>query len=194
MDALDRTRQWNGVVVLAADHFRRGKADDGPQPFAAGEDAVAHRLVNRFRLGGGGGQQAIECGIDFFLARGSSSGRNPFSELCECRARLAILFPLFGGIGDRIWSCQNRARHHHDVGRAGWLGQSGEKKAQIAVAKNVERHLENEGHRVDERDAGGSSNIQLVTRTGSIALDGEVAVELVPRGAGRNSAAPASER
>jgi len=31
MDALDRTRQWNGVVVLAADHFRRGKADDGPQ-------------------------------------------------------------------------------------------------------------------------------------------------------------------
>ena len=45
------------------DHARGFHAEDGAEALAAGEDAVAHGAVNGVRLGGGGGEEALERGV-----------------------------------------------------------------------------------------------------------------------------------
>ena len=74
MDALHGAGEGNRVIVFSTDHFRGCEANNRPQPFPAGENTVAHRLVDRFRLGGGGGEETIQRRIDFFLARGPVMG------------------------------------------------------------------------------------------------------------------------
>ena len=64
------TAQARGSAFsLAAAGFGGGEAEGRAQAFAAGEKRVAHRLVNRRRLGRGLRQETIECAIDLFLAR-----------------------------------------------------------------------------------------------------------------------------
>jgi len=60
------TAQARGMrVILAADHLGGREADDG-RALATGENAVAHRLVDRLGLGVGGGKQAIQRGHRLF--------------------------------------------------------------------------------------------------------------------------------
>ena len=68
VDALDGAGEGEGLGGFAADDLGAGEADDGAEALAAGEDGVAHRLVDGGGLGGGGREVVIERGVDFFLA------------------------------------------------------------------------------------------------------------------------------
>ena len=68
MDAFDGAGERERRADLAAARFGRGQAEDRPQAFPAGEQAVTHRLVDRRRWGRCLGQEAIEGAVDFLLA------------------------------------------------------------------------------------------------------------------------------
>ena len=70
VDALDGARERHGVFFRTAAGRRRREQDGGTHPLAAGEERVAHRLVNGGGLGFFGRQKFIERGIDGFGARG----------------------------------------------------------------------------------------------------------------------------
>jgi hypothetical protein len=75
VDAFDRAGEGKRRLRLSTQDFGRREADDGTQALAAREDAVSHRLMNRFRARGGGGQETIERGIDLFLAGRPITGK-----------------------------------------------------------------------------------------------------------------------
>ena len=66
MDALKGTGEGKGVLDLAAQHFRRGEADDGTQPFAPGEDAVAHGRVDGLGARVSRGRKRFNAASTFF--------------------------------------------------------------------------------------------------------------------------------
>lgn len=56
MDHLDGAGGWHGDGLGAADEFAGGDAEHGPDALAAGEEGVAHGLVDLagvFKLDGG---------------------------------------------------------------------------------------------------------------------------------------------
>ena len=68
MDAFKRTRQWKRIIDLAAASFSRSQAQNRPQTFSAGKQTVAHRPMNRRRLGLRLRQIAVQREVDQFLA------------------------------------------------------------------------------------------------------------------------------
>jgi hypothetical protein len=73
VDAFERAGQRKRIVDLAAACFGRSKTENRPEPFASGEQAIAHRFVNGRRLDVLFRQVAIERAVDQFLS-GSEIG------------------------------------------------------------------------------------------------------------------------
>ena len=76
VDALDGARQRQGVGFASAAGCRRGEAKRGAHPLAAGEERIAHRLVDGRGPGFVAGQEFIERGVDGFGARGQELAPN----------------------------------------------------------------------------------------------------------------------
>jgi hypothetical protein len=69
MKHLDRRAQFiNAFRQFAAHHSCRLHAENGPQPFASGKNAMAHGLVDGTRILRGRGQQSFQCGVGKLLA------------------------------------------------------------------------------------------------------------------------------
>src|SRR6202030_2082035 len=69
VDAFECTSEWKRVIDLSAASFGGGKTKNWPKAFSAGEQAVAHGLVNGSRFCVLFWQMAIQCPIDLFLPR-----------------------------------------------------------------------------------------------------------------------------
>ena len=66
VDHLDGAGRRHGEGLFPADELAGGDAEDGPDAFAAGEEGVAHRLVDLERLPeGDGGVQGSVDGVGF---------------------------------------------------------------------------------------------------------------------------------
>jgi hypothetical protein len=70
VDAFDRTGEGQRCSDFPSTGFRGGKAKNRPEPFSAGEDTVAHRLVNGRGSRRSLRQKLIERTINFLLPDG----------------------------------------------------------------------------------------------------------------------------
>jgi len=70
VDALDGARERHGSCVAATTRFGGGQEQGRAHPLAAGEERVAHGLVNRGGLGLLGRQEFIESAVNGVGARG----------------------------------------------------------------------------------------------------------------------------
>ena len=90
MNAFDGAGERQSGFGLATTGLRGGEAEDGTEALAAGEEAVAHRLMNGGGADGGGGQEALERALHCGAPGAEVFGQGHRSELWKFRLRLAM--------------------------------------------------------------------------------------------------------
>src|SRR5207248_1545927 len=98
------------MIDLATARFRRGQTENRAQPFAAGEQAISHRLVNGGRPGVFLWQKPVKRAVDRFLPGSDIRFEVHAGPDCSGALRTSHYFSKFSMARGLNW--QSHVREH----------------------------------------------------------------------------------